>query len=123
MTSLVVQTLSSNTVKMRLGKKLVAHPSVGFFFAIACSTWAVASASPVELVLQSQSKSFDATLGLARTFEVKDGEKPKDFSVWSRTQKDRFLHALENGNAKDWIVVMGNEGGGQDRLHIYVHTD
>lgn len=34
------------------------------------------------------------------------------FSEWSREQKSKFLRAVSDNKAEDWVIVMGNEAGG-----------
>ena len=34
-------------------------------------------------------------------------------SEWCRLSKEHFLEDLKKGDAKDWMVVMGNEAGGE----------
>lgn len=35
-----------------------------------------------------------------------------EFSDWSRQKKADFLDDLKNNRAEDWVICIGNEGGG-----------
>jgi len=39
-----------------------------------------------------------------------------DFAEWCRDSKARFLDALRNGGADEWVMVMGNEAAGEFSL-------
>ncbi|GAA6037429.1 hypothetical protein JCM8097_008569 [Rhodosporidiobolus ruineniae] len=52
------------------------------------------------------------------------------YSQWSRANKEEFLSALRDNNARDWIIVMGNEAGDLDSMvsamalsFMYNHLD
>lgn len=35
------------------------------------------------------------------------------FSQWSKSTKRAFVDDVRAGKAQDWVIVMGNEGGGE----------
>lgn len=35
------------------------------------------------------------------------------FSEWSKSTKRNFIDGVRGGNASEWVIVMGNEGGGE----------
>lgn len=35
------------------------------------------------------------------------------FSEWSKSTKRDFIDDVRAGNAHEWVIVMGNEGGGE----------
>ncbi|KAL8290418.1 hypothetical protein RQP46_002676 [Phenoliferia psychrophenolica] len=47
-----------------------------------------------------------------------DDEGVGHFSEWSRNAKVAFLEALKDNRANDWVLVMGNEGGGARRFLV-----
>jgi hypothetical protein len=80
------------------------------------------NASPVRFVYQQPQKALDGDVEPLRTKDSStfvisrpDAAAPgpdTHLSAWSKAQKDDFLHALDNDQASDWTIVMGNEGGG-----------
>lgn len=46
------------------------------------------------------------------------------FSEWSKSTKRDFIDDVRAGKAQDWVIVMGNEGGGEQSKNIYIpHLD
>ena len=73
-----------------------------------------------------QSMRLCAPLRFERLRQAWTGKRPcaSTFSMSSegslvrflREQRRAFLRALENGDANGWVVVMGNEAGGESAL-------
>lgn len=38
------------------------------------------------------------------------------FSEWSKSTKRSFVDDVRDGKAQEWVLVMGNEGGGKSSL-------
>jgi hypothetical protein len=51
----------------------------------------------------------------APTYSVTE-EGVGHFSEWSKSTKRDFVDDVRAGNAHEWVIVMGNEGGGECKM-------
>lgn len=50
-----------------------------------------------------------------------DANRQFDFAEWCKDSKARFLDALKNGGANEWVIVLGNEAAGESFHQKYPH--
>lgn len=62
-----------------------------------------------------QQTVFDTALQSIDTL-LTGSEQPSHLSRWCNQSKSEFLHALHNGGAQEWTIVMGTEAAGNKQL-------